>query len=103
MVLPTIPVFELGSLYSTATVMDLAIEQPVFQTFIRSCVRRHLACDWGDCCPDDRALNDQALTSDGRLFSVYKLADRFTPLADALWIITESDRSHTTILFPSEY
>lgn len=61
-------------------------------------LRRHLACDWGEVCESDKALNDQALKSGERLHSAY-----LSELGVKFWIITEADRSCTTILLPSEY
>lgn len=59
---------------------------------------RHAAADWGDVDPEDRAANDHALADGSRLFSVYHTAD-----GTKFWIITEADRSVTTILLPEDY
>ena len=60
---------------------------------------RHLRGDWGDLDDGDRRLNDAALQSgEDRLFSSYQVAPDLK-----LWIITEWDRSVTTLLLPSEY
>lgn len=62
-------------------------------------LRRHLSGDWGDLDDVDWRRNDAALKSgEERLFSVYKLESGIE-----LWIITEWDRSVTTLMFPSEY
>ena len=61
-------------------------------------LRRHARGDWGDCCKDDFEANNLALVEGSRLFSVYH--DRF---CTKFWIITEADRSATTIILPSEY
>ena len=62
-------------------------------------LRRHLHGDWGDLSDDDRELNDAALKSgENRLFSSYQVTRDLK-----LWIITEWDRSVTTLLLPSEY
>ncbi|MBJ7223580.1 MULTISPECIES: hypothetical protein [unclassified Brenneria] len=62
-------------------------------------LRRHLSGDWGDLDENDRQLNDAALASgEDRLFSSYQVDRDLT-----LWIITEWDRSVTTLLLPSEY
>lgn len=58
---------------------------------------RHSCGDWGNVCSEDAARNDQALIDDGRLLSAYgEGRGRF-------WIITEWDRSVTTILMPEDY
>ena len=62
-------------------------------------LRRHLHGDWGDLSDNDRRLNDAALKSgEDRLFSSYQVTRDLK-----LWIITEWDRSVTTLLLPSEY
>ncbi|MDO9103665.1 MAG: hypothetical protein Q7U57_01755 [Methylovulum sp.] len=59
---------------------------------------RHLSCDWSDMEPEDQESNREALTNGSRIFSSYRLAD-----GTKIWVITEADRSCTTILLPSEY
>ncbi len=60
---------------------------------------RHLSGDWGDLDASDWSLNDAALQSgNDRLFSSYQVAPDLK-----LWIITEWNRSVTTLLLPSEY
>jgi hypothetical protein len=58
---------------------------------------RHRSGDWGDVCADDARANREALDAGLRILSVYDTA------AGRLWIITEADRSVTTVLLPSEY
>jgi hypothetical protein len=59
---------------------------------------RHMKGDWGEVCGEDWALNNQALLGGSRLLSAYK-----TLRGKRLWVITEADRSATTILLPDEY
>jgi hypothetical protein len=60
-------------------------------------LQRHASGDWGDLCPEDVYANFEAIQSGGRLFSAYGTGrHRF-------WIITESDRSATTVLLPDDY
>ena len=59
---------------------------------------RHAAGDWGALDAEDRAANERALCTGERLLSAYQLAD-----GQRLWVITEADRSATTILLPDEY
>ena len=65
---------------------------------IERALRLHVQGDWGLVCPDDRQSNEEALAEGLRLFSVYedKSSTRF-------WIITEADRSLTTVLLPDDY
>lgn len=60
---------------------------------------RHAAGDWGTVCAEDAELNNSALINAERVLSAYTLRDGET----TIWIITEHDRSVTTILLPSEY
>ena len=60
-------------------------------------LRRHASGDWGDICPEDRALNDEALKHGDRLLSVYGTGEH------RFWIITEWDRSVSTVLMPEDY
>jgi hypothetical protein len=59
---------------------------------------RHVNGDWGEVCEEDRQENELALRQGFRLLSVYT-----TKAEDKLWVITESDRSATTLLLPHEY
>lgn len=61
-------------------------------------VARHVSGDWGDCCTEDRAANDEALLHGERLLSVYRTAKNVK-----VWIVTEADRSSTCVLLPEEY
>jgi hypothetical protein len=64
---------------------------------VRAGFCRHAAADWGDLCPEDKLANETALLHGGRLFSAYGKGDH------RFWIITEADRSVTTILLPEDY
>lgn len=59
---------------------------------------RHLSGDWGDLCKEDRQANEDALKEGLRLLSAYRLPD-----GTRLWIITEADRSSSTLLLPEDY
>jgi hypothetical protein len=59
---------------------------------------RHAAGDWGEVDAGDRQANEDALVNDERLLSAYR-----TKLGERIWIITEWDRSVTTLLRPEEY
>ena len=58
---------------------------------------RHASGDWGDLDAQDRRENELALEHGRRLLSSYPVGD------EKIWIITEADRSYTTLLLPSEY
>ena len=61
-------------------------------------LRRHMSGDWGELSDDDRKENELSLEQGFRLLSRYE-----TGKGERLWIITEADRSATTILLPIEY
>lgn len=61
------------------------------------CLQRHRQGDWGDVCTEDKQANDDALKHGDRILSAYAINGK------KIWIITEWDRSVTTILFPDEY
>jgi hypothetical protein len=65
---------------------------------IVSALARHLRGDWGSLDPEDEKSNNHALKSGGRLFSQY-----YTNQNIKFWIITEADRSATTVLLPEDY
>ena len=89
--------FESGRLVMTRGVANLITGQASAQA-VRQCLDRHLAGDCGEMCEDDVLANLRAITHGGeRVFSSYQ-----TPLGK-LWVITEADRSATTIMLPQEY
>ena len=70
----------------------------VSQPDIVAALRRHAVGDWGEIDAHDRAANDDALKSNERILSVYRSANGTT-----FWVITEADRSVTTVLLPDDY
>jgi hypothetical protein len=67
-------------------------------TDVYNALRRHARGDWGDLDPVDKAENDHSLDAGFRLLSAY--TDRN---GNSFWIITEADRSVTTVLLSDEY
>lgn len=92
--------FETGGIFSSAGVNESCCIIAGFWSFVCDCVTKHASGDWGDLCEDDKKLNDEAVQHGGRILSAYN-----HPLDPDLkiYIITEADRSATTVLFPSEY
>jgi hypothetical protein len=84
--------FPLGPIVVTANAM-----RTLNPSRIRNGLRRHASGDWGDLTPDDFDENDNAIAAGGRLFSAYGAGE------ERFWIITEGDRSVTTILLPEDY
>lgn len=95
--------FHLGRVVVTpAVAMNMQLRQG-FAVDIRECLRRHASGDWGDVGKEDTEMNNNALEDEkiggysDTLFSMYEMEN------DTIFIITEGDRSVTTILFPDEY
>ena len=87
------PKFSLGHLVATPGALE-ALNDESFWPYIK----RHTNGDWGDVCAEDKAENELSLKEGFRLLSAYHLPDGLK-----IWIITEADRSATTILLPEEY
>jgi len=96
-------IFPTGSIVATRGVYQLACENPDFAKFVQKSLNRHVKGDWGNVDDEDKKTNDLSLKAGMRLLSAYN-DDRFPKHGVAtIWIITEADRSTTTILFPDEY
>lgn len=93
----TMKTFEAGKFVLTSRVNDLISADKVFSKFVLESIRRHLKGDWGEMDPGGIKANERALEDGSRLFSAY------TTGPAKIWIITESDRSATTVSFPDEY
>ncbi len=85
--------FDLGQTVATPHVLEVVPRAEIFVA-----LRRHQNCDWGDVSPQDKWANDRAVKDGERLLSVYHSEDGIK-----FWIITEWDRSATTVLLPEDY
>jgi len=94
---------QIGRIYLTGTINNLIAESEAFAKFAVSAIARHKNCDWGDVCKDDALQNTYSLENGSRIISSYNLPSTIQAMNDKVWIITEADRQHTTMLFPSEY
>ncbi len=100
-----------GRLLMTGGVADAVAERGELAAFVRECLGRHASGDWGDVDDEDRQTNDWAVGHEERVISSYRLPrplrvpTNFSERSgeDRLWVITERDRSATTLLWPSEY
>ncbi len=90
--------FNLGQLVMTRGVNDQVAEDEAFAKFVTSSLARHLRGDWGNLTDEDKLENELSLKEGYRLLSAYESGE-----LPKIWIITERDRSATTILFPDEY
>jgi len=86
------PRFPIGCLVITTNALDLLTEAEVSKG-----LSRHITGDWGNVPADDQQSNEYALIHGDRLLSAYGEGER------RFWIITEADRSVTTILLPNDY
>lgn len=90
--------FEVGQLVMTCGIADKMQEIDGYKDVVVRCFRRYINGDWGDMCDEDKAMNDSAFKNgDDRIFASYETE------FGKIWIITEWDRSVTTILLPEEY
>ena len=86
---------------ATRGVADKMNDCPEFERFARQAFARYRRCDWGDLTESDKRQNDEAVrTDDDRILAAYVHPEY---LDWKIWIITEWDRSATTLLFPDEY
>lgn len=96
--------FGLGNVVATRNVWELIDSNEKFAQFVTICMSRYIANDWGDICEEDWKANDDALIHGERLLASYKIPLEIEEVfEDRLWIITEWDRSATTLLFPGDY
>lgn len=87
--------FELGQIVATPGALALLEEHGMPPGLL---ISRHVSGDWGDLDAEDKRMNDHAVKAGYlRVFSAYKIG------TDKFWVITEADRSVTTILLPEEY
>lgn len=91
----TAPLFPLGRLVSTpAALSALVAAEQTPDVFLR----RHVRGDWGEVSDGDKQANDAAIKGGDRILSAYRLRT-----GERIWIITEADRTATTVLLPSDY
>jgi hypothetical protein len=87
--------FPLGHLVATPGAIELL--RSAGEDLLPALLERHRSGDWGDVPPEDARKNEFSLRHGFRIVSSYRVA------GERLWIITERDRSVTTLLLPSEY
>lgn len=97
------PRFQLGQIFFTPGVIGL-IDRLQIDPF--ELLYRHVCGDWGCLCKEDIKANEAALRCGSRILSAYELVSKDiegTEESVKIWVITESDRSATTLLLPEEY
>lgn len=98
-----VSVFPLGQTVATPGALD-ALEP--FPDRLLAVIRRHAGGDWGLVCEADQRENERALKHGDRLLSAYPIDPEKRSLGwgdNTVWIITEGDRSVTTVLLPDDY
>ena len=90
----TIPVavLRLGRIVVTPNALESLTQEDIL-----TAIQRHQAGDWGNLTADNRAANDRALAQGGRIISAYQATN-----GTRFWLITEADRSATTVLLPED-
>lgn len=86
--------FELGQVVATPGALEVLDKQAVNASTL---LERHQSGDWGAVPEDDALQNLLSVTNGNRILSSYPVGE------DRIWIITEADRSSTTLLLPEEY
>ena len=89
--------FKLGQVVMTQGINQIIEPVSAGRVIVMGLLNRHQAGDWGDLDSEDKTANDNAVHGKDRILSSYNL------LGFKVWVITEWDRSVTTILLPSEY
>lgn len=97
--LPRRPLFPLGQIVATPGAISALVKYAAEGLATgMDLLMRHVTGDWGDMPAEDKLANEEALKSGARIFSGYFIAPDVK-----IWIITEADRSSTTLLLPEEY
>lgn len=93
--------FDMGQVVMTCGVSGRIADSEIYAFLVQKALQMHSEGNWGDVCDENWESNQNALRNGGRLFSVYIMSE-LDP-EDKIWIITEEDRSATTVLLPEEY
>jgi len=80
-----------------AICMTQGVAESLPRHLVALAIARHAQCDWNEMAEEDRRCNQGAVERGGRIFSAYTLGGY------DVWVITDSDRTVTTVLFPMEY
>ena len=92
-------VLNLGALIATHGISEKMEDDTAFQRFVLDSVSRYCKGDWGELSNADKRAKAAAIANGYEILGAYASKE----LRAKIWIITEADRSYTTILFPSEY
>jgi len=95
--------FELGKVVISLEVYAATLERSPLGPFVRFCLERHVSGDWGICHPDDVIHNDAAVSGGDRICSVYYVPPGVYRHQSTVLVVSDADRSCTTVLFESEF
>ena len=88
----------LGKTVTTKEIHSTISKNKKFANEITNCLQKYITCDWGQISQEDKEMNNNAVkTDDGRIFAAYDTSE------GKVYIVTEHDRSATTILFAHGY
>jgi hypothetical protein len=99
----TVKFSSLGQVAITRGVTDRITEDELYNNFVEESLKRYVSGDWGDLGEADKALNDWAINPENQPERVLARYNYPGDKTRDIFIITEWDRSVTTILHPSEY
>ncbi len=91
------PRFQLGKLVITSGIQNIINEKPSFRYELVNYLNRYLNEDWGEICDGDKQMNDAAIKTNERILASYDTTK------GNIYVITERDRSYTTILLRNEH
>ena len=90
--------FNLGQTVQTRGIAAACENDAEFNLEIYAAFSKYINCDWGETCAEDSAMNDSAVKNNND-----RIVAKYETTKGNIFIITEWDRSHTTILFADEY
>lgn len=90
--------FKMGELFVTNGVNCLRKEDFKFEVFLHDSMKKYVNGDWGDMCEEDKKLNDYSVINGERIVAKYNYNEDV-----AIYVITEWNRSYTTIMLTEEY
>ena len=89
--------FKVGQVFMTRGIDNAVDNNSNYKIEILDSLIRYIHCDWGDLCDEDKEANELAIQNNDRILATY------TTSCGKIYIITESNRSYTTVMFANEY
>lgn len=95
--------FEPGMIVMTSAIEVITNASKESYDIVEGCLDKHLQGNWGDLCDDDKKMNDDALEQERNGLPTDRLFSMYSTDVGVIYVITEYDRSVTTILTPEDY